>query len=132
MTVTSKDKRVRVYLDSECGEGIEGDYRGPKDDILLMRFGVERLNPETKRWDYCDDSSYCTQIPADLPKKELKRLAELILSEVYEPARDHGNVKKLCERLSWINPTWGTKDEKTGWTLDEELERRYELKDMEA
>jgi len=108
---------VQVVLDDSCGEGIEGGYRSDDPvDIPLMRFDVQKRVDGS--WQTLDDASYCTQIDARLPAGELKRLARLLLGEVYEPARDHGDVKKLCERLSWINKTWGTKAEDRGWVLD--------------
>lgn len=64
------------------------------------------------------DSSYCTQIPATVDKKTARRLADLILDEVEEDARAGTSIKKRCEWLSWINPTW-LEDRKTrGWILD--------------
>lgn len=122
-SVISDDGLVRVDLDWDCGEGIDGDYRGPNtDDIPLLRFSVFRKDGEN--WWEVDNASYCTQIPADIPHKEVRRLAEYILNEVEEEVTNDNSVKKLCERLSWINPSWGTKKEDKGWTLDAEQARR--------
>lgn len=122
--VIAKRGAVRVVMDDESAEGIDGDYRiDDPEDVPLMRFCVERRYK--RRWVFCDDSSYCTQIDARLSTKEHERLAEFILAEVYEsalsitddPERNRA-CKRLAERLSWINPTWGTKKEKLGWVLD--------------
>ena len=115
--------KVRVVMDDGCGEGIEGDYDDEdQEDVPLMRFEVQRKYKG--KWVFCADSSYCTQIDARLTKKEHKRLAELILNQVYDdaesitedPENDYA-CKKTCEGLSWINPTWGTGKEEMGWVL---------------
>jgi hypothetical protein len=115
--------KVRVVLDNDCHEGIDGEYN-PQDpaDIPLMRFNVDVK--KGREWVPIDDSSYCTQIDARLPAKEHQRLAELLLGRVYDAVvfqtngvRTGVSVKKLCEGLSWINQTWGTKSEKQGWVL---------------
>lgn len=122
-SVVSKDKLVRVDLDWSCGEGISGDYQGPEeDDIPLLRFDVFRKSGRS--WEIVDDASYCTQIPAYTSKKEIKRLAAYLLKEVEDGVASGVSIKKLCEDLSWINPTWGTKKSVDGWWLDDELERR--------
>jgi len=114
---------VRVTMDDECGEGIEEDYHpDDQEDVPLMRFQVERKYKG--EWVFCEDSSYCTQIDARLPQKELDRLANLILDQVYDeaesitddPERDR-SCKKTCEGLSWINVSWGTKNAVMGWVL---------------
>ena len=83
--VTVKRGKVRVVLDDGCGEGVDGCY-DPSDpnDIPLMRFNVDALIDG--EWTGLDDASYCTQIDARLPAKEHRRLAKLILDEVYDAA----------------------------------------------
>lgn len=123
--VMVEDRGVRVELE-DIGEGVSGDYN-PKDklDIPLLRFTVlrevhdahEPAEDEGYEWEQVDDASYCTQIDARLSVKTHVRLAELIMREVGDEVRARHSVKKLCERLSWINPTWGTKREKRGYVL---------------
>lgn len=111
----SADGKVKVVLE-DIGEGKDGDYDpSDPDDKPLLRFTVYRRGE--REWEELDDSSYCTQIPVTTEKDEQLRLARLILAEVEAPAREHGRVKKLCERLSWVNPTWGTPAEKQGYVL---------------
>lgn len=88
--------RYTVELE-DIGEGISGDY-DPDDptDVALLRFTVLR-NGEPM-----DDASYCTNIPASTPENVQIELATFIMDEVYGLE----NVKKLCERLSWIDPSW--------------------------
>ena len=88
MDITAPRGQVRVQMDDDCGEGIEGEYN-PKDvkDIPLMRFCVERKYKG--EWVCCEDSSYCTQIDARLPKQELKRLGRrnrARINQLYKPA----------------------------------------------
>lgn len=87
------------------GEGVSGDY-DPEDpnDIQLLRFEISIRDEE--EWVEVDDSSYCTQMPADTPNKILERALQVILDEYVSALRAHpgASVKKLGERLSWISP----------------------------
>jgi len=103
--------RIKVELEN-IGEGRSGDYQ-PSDpeDVPLMRFSVCRKVAGNDRflgqeWEQLDDASYCTQIPATSPQVMLHRLAQYLLDVVYEPANDGHSIKKICERLSWIEPEW--------------------------
>ncbi len=81
------------------GEGQDGDYDPTDpDDEPLFRFYVERL--VDGRWEYVEDSSYCTQIRADVSRERAEAAARFLLQRVEE----HGGprLKRLCESLSWI------------------------------
>jgi len=95
---------VMVELDY-IGEGIDGDYNpsNPHDEPL-MRFAVYRR--EGCLWEAIDDSSYCTQVLATETNEILDRVALYILEEVFEPVKDGHPIKKLCERLSWLERKW--------------------------
>lgn len=84
------------------GEGCWGDYDpdDPEDENLL-RFDVSRL--VDNNWEMVDDASYCTGISAETPRETLIHLLEVIMGEVYEPVTQGHSIKKICERLSWIN-----------------------------
>lgn len=82
------------------GEGADGDY-DPTDpgDEPLMRIGVERrANGE---WEAVDDASYCTNISARASQKGMILAMQYVLEQV--PAE--GSVKRLMERMSWIELT---------------------------
>lgn len=83
------------------GEGWDGDYN-PDDpeDTELLRFDVY------KDGEMVEDASYCTQVPADTPEPEQRRLLKIIMDEVRSPLEGDNSIKKLCERLSWIDPNW--------------------------
>ena len=97
------------------GEGWDGDYQDDDpEDCPLLRFSVYRAitDPQDPRHDRDEfsDASYCTRIPATVPQNTAQQLAVYILDTVYEPAHDGHSIKKLCERLSWIEPTWLTQE----------------------
>jgi len=117
----SRSGLVKVVLEY-IGEGMDGDYTGKADDIPLLRFDVCRSVDD--EWEDVEDASYCTQIPADTTKKDQLRLAFLILKDVENEVECGTSIKKRCEALSWIGPTWGTAHARGGWTLDDVLEQR--------
>jgi hypothetical protein len=81
------------------GEGWEGDYDPTDpDDKRLLRFSVARFIDG--EWQDVDDSSYCTQIPADAGDEVIYRA----LAHIESMLPEDGSIKKLCERLSWISP----------------------------
>ena len=115
MTIVQHDG-VRVELE-DIGEGRSGDYDAEDpDDVPLMRFTVLKLEKDGS-WEPVDDASYCTQIPAYTSPADMERLAQLILVSVEDAVLAGKSVKKRCEELSWINPTWGTKFMRTDWVL---------------
>ena len=79
-------------------EGYCGDYNpdDPNDENLL-RFTVYMNGEEVP------NASYCTQIPANSNVALVKKAAERILKEVYDPLQSGYGIKKLCETLSWIS-----------------------------
>lgn len=101
---------VRVEW-TELGEGLCGEYN-PDDpeDIELLRFDVfEKVSiPGTDEndWQMVDDASYCTQVPVSATQEERSKLLEIIMDWVYEPVMNERSIKKICERLSWIDLSW--------------------------
>jgi len=92
----------------ELGEGFSGDYDpDDPDDVELLRFDVSVLID--KEWVDPGDASYCTLFPVNESDEIKMKALKLIMDEVYEWASQGYSVKKLCERLSWINPEWVTK-----------------------
>lgn len=81
-------------------EGYDGDYDpNDPDDKPLLRFDV-----------WCDDfevldASYCTHVPATTDRATLQRMLSHIMNAVFENVHQGKGVKKICERLSWINPS---------------------------
>lgn len=94
-----KDGRKVEWVD--LGEGLFGDYdsRDP-DDQALLRFDILEMVEE--QWEQIDDASYCTQMPADSSEDILRRGAAIIMDATH--GKD--NMKKICEKLSWISPEW--------------------------
>lgn len=116
---------VRVDLEF-IGEGSCGDYcpEDPRDEPLL-RFSVygRRRTDFSRRglpnddglewgehgeWTPFSDASYCTNLPATLPKATQRKALGYLMDEVFGPARQGNSIKKLCERLSRISPEWLT------------------------
>lgn len=93
------------------GEGLSGDFdpEDPEDEELL-RFDVFRWDEEIGAWGEVPDASYCTFFPANATDAQRRNGLEFIMAEVFEPVRDGHSVKKLCERLSHIDPSWGKTD----------------------
>jgi len=95
---------VRVSWD-DIGEGICGDYDPDNpDDIPLLRFYVDIF--QDGQWEEVEDASYCTQMPVATPVPILERALRYLHAE-YKDALSgypYSSVKRLGERLSWINP----------------------------
>lgn len=88
----------------ELGEGLHGDW-DPDDsnDVELLRFTLYRL--DEGEWAPVDDASYCTQVPVSTDMGTRQQLLEGLL-EAIENEDGEGSIKKRCEELSWVNPTW--------------------------
>ena len=85
------------------GEGLEGDYYDDDpEDIPLLRFSVYRRE-EGGEWEAVDDSSYCTQLSATVHPDTARRAVEYIMTWVKESLDGDHSIKKICERLSWID-----------------------------
>jgi hypothetical protein len=88
---------VTVELD-DIGEGLSGDYDpDDKDDVPLLRFTVLKDNEPV------DDASYCTQVPTNVTITEATKILGAIMNEVTEPLAQGYSIKKMCERISWID-----------------------------
>lgn len=92
------------------GEGLDGDYNpGDPNDVPLLRFSVyKKINGQ---WEAMDDASYCTQLPATITTKKALEAAGQILSLVENTVLEGGSIKKICEKLSWIDVSWLEKPE---------------------
>lgn len=102
----STDGLTKVTF-SDCGEGYWGDYNpDDPDDVGLLRFDVYYRQPDGW-WEPANDASYCTQVPIETEPATVERLLAVILTEVHGKVDAHGGgVKKVCERLSWMDSTW--------------------------
>ena len=88
---------VTVELE-DIGEGLSGDYDPKdKDDVPLLRFTVLKGNEPV------EDASYCTQVPTNITIVEATKILGAIMNEVFEPIMQGYSIKKMCERLSWID-----------------------------
>jgi len=74
------------------------------NETPMYRFYVSRLVDGD--WKDVDDASYCTLVPIDTPDEVVDKLAAYIMQQVGERVRNGDSIKKLCERLSWINTSW--------------------------
>ena len=90
----------------DIGEGYNGEY--DSEDPPLLRFLVERFVPDKKEtlgglWEQIDDASYCTNLNADnVTTEQAKKAAKLIMDLVMSTIKAGESVKKLCDKLSWI------------------------------
>lgn len=88
---------ITVELE-DIGEGLSGDYDPTdKDDVSLLRFTVLSDNEPV------EDASYCTQVPTNITITEATTVLSAILNEVADPLAQGYSIKKMCERLSWID-----------------------------
>lgn len=114
---------LHLHLEYE-GEGFNGEYQSedPNDQPLLrfrlfIRGELAKTLSETIRdveydpatpdsWMDFPNGSYCTNINAQIGDEQAQRLADqmvITIAEVYAT----GNIplKRICERLSWIDET---------------------------
>ena len=95
----SGDVKVEVEW---IGEGIQGDYdEDDPDDMPLLRFTVYERNAND--WEQISDASYCTNLPATVHPDVAKRACKYIMDWVEAPVKEGYSIKKICERLSWID-----------------------------
>jgi hypothetical protein len=97
-------ERGPVIVDIEwIGEGNDGDfYIDDPDDEPLLRFTVSKRTSDGLI-EQIDDASYSTRLPIDTDVAKLDNVAETIMNEVYDQVMAGHSIKKLCQRLSWID-----------------------------
>jgi hypothetical protein len=101
ISIVKKPARVDFI---NLGEGIWGDYDcTDSEDINLLRFDVYRWR--NGDWEAIPDSSYCTQISANTDENKLTKLLNIIMDELHGPISERHSIKRICERLSWIDET---------------------------
>ena len=98
------------------GEGVDGDYQedDPYDEPLL-RFSVSKRiekNYLGQEWEQCDDASYCTLLSIHTDRDTLSQALTYLMNEFYEPVTEGHSIKKLGERMSWIDLKWILPDKK--------------------
>ena len=99
---------VRVTLEY-IGEGHRGDYdEDDPTDERLLRFSVYRWQDDEEMdgggyYLELNDASYCTQLPesAGLPIQTMA--LGVIMEAVYDLIQSGQSIKKVCERLSWLD-----------------------------
>jgi hypothetical protein len=86
------------------GEGFDGDWDpdDPKDENLL-RFDVSLWNEQAREFEEVPDASYCTYFSANTTLQQRCDSLVYLMDEIYEPCSQGHPVKKLCERLSFID-----------------------------
>lgn len=89
----------------DLGEGFSGDW-DPDDpeDQALLRFDISRF--ENKEWVEIPDASYCTLFPSDSSDELKIKSLKHIMNYIYSNAASGRSIKKDCEQLSWIEPSW--------------------------
>lgn len=96
---------VKVDLHDETYEGWNGDYNpDDSEDELLLRFDVSVLIDN--EWEPVDNGSYCTALPATVSTDKINLALNIIMREVGDAVRSGYSIKKVCENLSWISPSW--------------------------
>ena len=90
----------------DLGESLHGGDYDPEDpkDVSVLRFDGYYWDEDTE-WTELNDSSYCTQVPVDTPKPILNEMLRHIADEYLACHESGASVKKIGERLSWIDPT---------------------------
>lgn len=89
----------------ELGEGLDGDYDpNDQEDIELLRFDV--FVQRNGQWEDPGNASYCTMFPAKTSDTIKMEGLQYLMDEIYEPASNGHGIKRLCERLSWIDVNW--------------------------
>jgi hypothetical protein len=97
-------KNIMVeWVDLE--EGYSGDW-DPDDpeDVSLLRFDVSRR--KNGEWVEISDASYCTLFPKNTSETLKTKALKYIMSQIYSDASCDQSIKRLCEKLSWIEPSW--------------------------
>jgi hypothetical protein len=85
------------------GEGEDGDFHPENpNDRPILRFDVSQKG-DSGEWEDVPDSSYCTQLDARLPRPTRELAANLILKTVEEAHAAGLSLKRICERLSWMD-----------------------------
>ena len=88
---------------TELGEGLSGDYDSDDpDDFELLRFDVSLF--KNGEWSEINDASYCTMFPVNTTERHKIKGLIYLMDEIYEYASVGNSIKKLCEKLSWIDP----------------------------
>ena len=121
LPISMVDDRVAVEFEW-LGEGLSGDYQEDDlEDYPHLRFSVYKikdikdidLDPNISfefgscdTWEQVDDASYCTTIPIDTSKDVLEYMLKILMIEFKEAVQNGHSVKKLGERMSWINESW--------------------------
>lgn len=100
---------VKVVLET-LGEGWKGDYdpNDPDDEALIRfsvmsQYGLSEMAIQDGHWEYCEDASYCTCVPVTLEPELRQKMLEEIMRQVYPDASQGNSIKRICERLSWID-----------------------------
>jgi len=89
----------------ELSEGLNGEYNPENlDDVELLRFDVSRK--ENKEWVEIPNASYCTIFPVSATDKQKQEALECIMAEIFDHANAGFEIKRTCERLSWIDLSW--------------------------
>jgi hypothetical protein len=95
--------RGNVRIDwVNLGEGFDGDYDPENpDDVNLLRFDAYRFDGND--WVEVEDSSYCTQVPANTNHATLRRILSSFMDYIYDDIVSVGKSKRKCEQLSWTD-----------------------------
>ena len=96
---------IRIVLHTETNEGYYGDYNSEDpNDELLYRFDVDKF--DDGEWQAIDNASYCTRLPHDISNEEVNKALNMLANEIVDPASGGYSIKKICERMSWIEKDW--------------------------
>ena len=91
------------------GEGVQGDYNEENpDDVNLLRFYVytsESMTSDIDAEDWYEVDSWCTNLPAELPDKQLQKGLRILFKEFYSALKDDHTVsiRRLGDTMSWIS-----------------------------
>jgi len=105
LTLIRASSNVSVKVEwSDLGEGISGEYNpNNPDDVKLFRFDVSVRRKGDMDYEAVDNASYCTQVSMDTPRHLLEKGLTIIMDKVYAPLVKEESVKRICEKLSWLD-----------------------------
>jgi len=86
---------------SDEGEGLGGDFGDIEDDVAMLRFRVSRADASGDL-DELEDSSYCTDMPADTDVSLRQAGLDLIAREVGDALEAGRSIKRTCAELSYL------------------------------
>ena len=127
LEIVSKNGLVMIEW-VNLNEGNSGDF-DPDDpsDENLLRFDIYARESTDVEWEDPGDASYCTSMPASSSDEMLIKGLERILSNMDDTLQWflNRNHKRLCETLSWMEPSWFKDDAPKSYVIFSPTEKPW-------